>query len=120
MDVITAKKILRDNCSGEEGTLTNSMNDRNTFSEEYFRELFESIAGIASHGLYNEELSEQISTCVQWFLKELIYHFDPGDGSVVKDLPKNYVGYVELLDIAQMAYFKKDPNILADCGFDRY
>lgn len=120
MDVITAKKILKDNCSGEKGTLTHSLNEENSFCEEQFRALFESIACIACHGLYTEELSEQISTCVQWFLKELIYHFDTDDRSVIKDLPKNYVGYIELLDIAQMAYFRRDPGIMADCGFDPY
>lgn len=120
MDAVTARKILRDNFQGEKGSLTHSMYEEDRFVEEEFRALFESISYIVQHGLYNEELSEQIAFSVQWFLKELVCHFDPDDRSTLKDLPKNYVGYMELLDIAQMAYFRRDPGIMADCGFDPY
>jgi hypothetical protein len=62
--------------------------------------------------MYDEQLTEQISICYQMILEEMIWHFDPNDGSFINVLPENYREYIERLDIAVLAYYRKNPEML--------
>lgn len=95
-----------------EGSFIYSLHERNMFSEDQFWNLYDSICTIVNMSMYNELLTEQISGCYQMILQEMIWHFDPDDGSFINELPKNYREYIERFEMAVLAYYRKNPEIL--------
>lgn len=107
-----ARKIIERNFRCSEGSLIYSLHERNLFSPELFWDLSDSITTVVNMSLYEEQLTEQISSCYQCILKNLIWHFDPKDGCSIKDLPVNYVEYIDWLDMVILAYYRKNPQML--------
>lgn len=108
----TARTIIDRNHRIIEGSLIYSLHERNTFSTEQFWDLYDSICTIVNMSMYDEQLTEQISICYQMILEEMIWHLDPNDMSFINELPKNYMDYIERLDMAILAYYRKNPEIL--------
>lgn len=108
-----ARKIIERNFQCSEGSLIYSLHERNLFSTELFWDLSDSITTVVNMSLYEEQLTEQISSCYQFILKNLIWHFDPKDECSIKDLPVNYVEYIDWLDMVILAYYRKNPQMLS-------
>ena len=106
-DPTTSKQIIQDNYSGKKGTFIASLNDESYFRTELFWELYESIAALAEHRVYSDELAAQISSVYQRILKEIIWHFSPTDSSVIANMPENYDDYIERMDSAVEAYMRR-------------
>ena len=106
-DIITSKQKIQDNYSGKKGTFIASLNDESYFRTELFWELYESIAALAEHRVYSDELAAQISSVYQRILKEIIWHFSPTDSSVIANMPENYDDYIERMDSAVEAYMRR-------------
>ncbi len=107
-----AQTIIDRNYRIIKGSLIYSLHERNTFSTEQFWDLYDGICTIVNMSMYDEQLTEQISICYQMILEEMIWHFDPNDGSFINVLPENYREYIERLDIAVLAYYRKNPEML--------
>ena len=107
LDPTTSKQIIQDNYSGKKGTFIASLNDESYFRTELFWELYESIAALAEHRVYSDELAAQISSVYQRILKEIIWHFSPTDSSVIANMPENYDDYIERMDSAVEAYMRR-------------
>ena len=69
--------------------------------------MYESIAALAEHRVYSDELAAQISSVYQRMLKEIIWHFSPTDSSVIANMPENYDDYIERMDSAVEAYMRR-------------
>ena len=108
MSTERALEIISKNYNCEDGSLISSLNDKSSFSEELFRELYDSIVLLTKESFYNEELTEQISVSYQSFLKLIIYHFSPYDMCEISDFPKEYDEYIERLDQAVLAYYRRN------------
>lgn len=108
-----ARKIIEWNFQCREGSLIYSLHERNLFSTELFWDLSDSITTVVNMSLYEEQLTEQISSCYQFILKNLIWHFDPKDECSIKDLPVNYVEYIDWLGMVILAYYRKNPQMLS-------
>ena len=106
-DPTTSKQIIQDNYSGKKGTFIASLNDESCFRTELFWKLYESIATLAEHRVYSDELAAQISSVYQRLLKEMIWHFSPTDSSVIANMPENYDDYIERMDSAVEAYMRR-------------
>ena len=106
-DIITSKQKIQDNYSGKKGTFIASLNDKSYFRTELFWELYESIAALAEHRVYSDELAAKISSEYQRMLKEMIWHFSPTDNSVIANMPENYDDYIERMDSAVEAYMRR-------------
>ena len=59
LDPTTSKQIIQDNYSGKKGTFIASLNDESSFRTELFWKLYESIATLAEHRVYSDELAAQ-------------------------------------------------------------
>ena len=106
-DPTTSKQIIQDNYSGKKGTFIASLNDESCFRTESYWKLYESIAALAEHSVYSDELAAQISSVYQRMLKEMIWHFSPTDSSVIANMPENYDDYIERMDSAVEAYMRR-------------
>ena len=106
-DPTTSKQIIQDNYSGKKGTFIAYLNDESCFRTELFWKLYESIATLAEHRVYSDELDAQISSVYQRMLKEMIWHFSPTDNSVIANMQENYDDYIERMDSAVEAYMRR-------------
>ena len=106
-DPTISKQIIQDNYSGKKGTFIGYLNDESCFRIELFWKLYESIAMLAEHRVYPDELASQISSVYQRLLKEMIWHFSPTDSSIIANMPENYDDYIERMDSAVEAYMRR-------------
>ncbi len=118
MNLEEAKIIIADNYLGKEDSLLYLLYEDSYFSTEKYWAFYDSIACLASGHLKSEELSMQIASSYQRILKEILYHFDPNDISVLNNFPDNYNDYIERLDFAVLAYFESNPDLLDDEKFE--
>ena len=109
MNVREAREILYRNSTGSEKSLVYSMYERAKFSKKRFWEFHDCVITLANDALENGrdiETAQMITGGYQRILKEMIWHFDKKDMSVLKKFPKNYNEYIERLDCAVDAYFR--------------
>ena len=106
-DPTTSKQIIQDNYAGKKGTLIAYLNDESCFRTELFWKLYESIATLAEHKVYSDELAAQIGSVYQRMLKEMMWHFLPTDSSVIANMPENYDDYIERMGSAVEAYMRR-------------
>ena len=118
MNTNEAVELITQNYSVSEGSLIFSLHERNTFSSRQFWDLYESIATVVNASQYDDQLTKQISYCYQTILKMLIWHFDTNDLYAINDLPYDYPRYIDCLDYAVLAYYRKKPEILKSAGRD--
>ena len=107
LDPTTSKQVIQDNYSGKKGSFIASLNNESCFRTELFWKLYESIATLAEHRVYSDELAAQISSVYQRMLKEMIWHFSSTDSSVIANMPENYDDYIERMDSAVEAYMRR-------------
>lgn len=107
LDPTTSKQVIQDNYSGKKGTFIAFLNDESCFRTESYWELYESIASLAEHRAYSDELAAQISSVYQRMLKEMIWHFSSADSSIIANMPENYDDYIERMDCAVEAYMRR-------------
>ncbi len=113
-----AEQIIYDNYNMNENSLTLTLYDDCEFSTQGYWDLYEAISTVVKAGKKTEVLTKQIVTAYQIILKNIISHFDPNDGVVLRNFPKNYHEYMERLDLALRAYFDRNPEWLKDELFD--
>ncbi|MDE7229873.1 MAG: immunity 41 family protein [Oscillospiraceae bacterium] len=109
MNVREARAVLYRNASCSKKSLIYSLHEREKFSEKRFWEFYDCVIALARNALENGrdiETAQKITAVYQWVLKEMIWHFDKRDGSVLKKFPKKYNDYIERLDGAADAYFR--------------
>ena len=118
MNTEEAIELITQNYSASEGSLIFSLHERNTFSSRQFWDLYDSIDTVVNASHHNDQLTEQISSCYQAILKMLILHFDANDLYAINNLPYDYPRYIDCLDYAVLAYYRKNPDILKSTGHD--
>ena len=118
MNTEEAIELITQNYSASEGSLIFSLHERNTFSSRQFWDLYDSIDTVVNASHHNDQLTEQISSCYQAILKMLIWHFDANDLFTIECLPYDYPWYIDCLDYAVLAYYRKNPEILKSAGRD--
>lgn len=106
MNTEKAVKIIFDNYMCNENSFIFLLHEKSRFSEEKFMEFCDSIAILADTEKRGSDLTMQINKSYQYFLREIIYHFDPDDLSKIEDFPANYNDYIEKIDAALLAYHK--------------
>ena len=107
MNIREARAVLYKNASSSKKSLVYSMYERSKFSEKRFWEFYDCVMALARDAAENGrdiETAEKITRVYQWILKEMIWHFDKKDASVLKKFPKKYYRYIERLDGAVDAY----------------
>ena len=118
MNTEEAIELITQNYSASAGSLIFSLHERNTFSSRQFWDLYDSIDTVVNASHHNDQLTEQISSCYQAILKMLILHFDANDLYAINNLPYDYPRYIDCLDYAVLAYYRKNPDILKSTGHD--
>ncbi len=98
------ESVIQDNLYAQNDSFLFWLHERDTFRADRFDELCESVEALAQDKI-TLEMTRDITYIYQCILKELIYHFDPNDSSVIKDLPENYTEYLEKFDCALAGYF---------------
>lgn len=111
MTIENATKVILDNYFCNENSLVYYLHENSYFSNEKFWEFYESITAFASKEK-DVEITRKITSIYQKILKELIYHFDPIDASVLANFPENYNDYIERLDLALLAYYTDNVDLL--------
>ncbi len=109
MNVREARVILYKNASCSKKSLIYSLHERERFSKKRFWEFYDCVITLARNALENGrdiETAQKITEVYQRILKEMIWHFDKKDLSVLKKFPKKYNDYIERLDGAVDAYFR--------------
>jgi hypothetical protein len=51
-------------------------------------------------------------------LKYSMFHFDPADGYVIEGFPKEYIGYIERMEYALMAYYSGNMKLVQEDMFE--
>lgn len=122
MDIETAKQILSDNFNAKENSFTYIMYERSRFPKEEFWQVYDSIECLVNNKVFSRELAEQVSYCYERFLIELICHFDGGQSYGLKDLPENFIDYIERLEYVKLAFYRGYDELLDDSSFalERY
>ena len=113
MTIQDAKRIIwaNENCCDE--SFIFFLHEKDSFSKEGFWKFYKSIVALVEcNDEKTLELTEQINDIYQTFLKYIAFHFDPHNLSSIKDLPDNYVDYLERLDYALMAYYRGNPRLV--------
>ncbi len=118
MTIEQAKKLIEENYTMQENTLTLFMHDECEFSADAFWDFYDAIACVTRACVKDEALTAQITVGYQRFLKEIIYHFAPEDIAVMNHFPENYNDYIERLDFAVRAYLENKPEWLEDALYD--
>jgi hypothetical protein len=102
--VSTYKNVIQDNLYARNDSFLFWLHERYTFRADRFDELCQSVEKLAQEEI-SLEMTRTVTYIYQCILKEIIYHFDPNDSSVIKDLPQNYTQYLERFDCALARYF---------------
>ena len=113
-----ARRIIQNNYSMNEGSLSFLLYDECVFSVEAFWDFYNAISVVTLADIKDTALGTQISIAYQRFLKEIICHFDPRDVAVMKGFPENHYSYIERLDCAVRAYLENKPDLLDDNLFE--
>lgn len=109
MNTDEALEILDKNRQGIEGSFVYSLYEECVFSKAGFWDFYDCVITLAKDGnesVKNFEVAGKITFVYQWFLKEIIWHFDPNDAAKQEHFPENYTDYIERLDGAMDAYFR--------------
>ena len=109
MNLDNALTILERNDRCLENSMIYDLHEECTFSVEHFWDYYDSVMTLAIEALIREktiEIAMKIAFVYQYFLKEIIYHFDEQDGVILKNFPSNYTEYIERVDGALGAYFR--------------
>ena len=109
MNIREARVVLYKNASCSKKSLIYELHERSRFSKKRFWEFYDCVITLAKDARDNGrdiETAEKITRVYQWILKEMIWHFDKKDRSVLKRFPKRYSEYIECLDNAVDAYFR--------------
>ena len=118
MNTERAMQIICDNHKCKENSFLWLLFEKELFSREQFWLLYDSIEFLVTAHIRSEILDEQIVGCVERFMKELIFHFDPHDMSVLEGLPEDHMAYQERLEAVQNAYLRGDVRLLSDDRFE--
>ena len=116
MNTEEAQKVIFDNDNCIENSFIYYLHEECCFSIEKFWEFYDSI--IAWIGEEKKaDITRKITEIYQKMLKEMIYHFDPMDISVIANFPENYMEYIERIDFALLAYDTDNRNLIDDKTF---
>ena len=99
-----ALKIVNDNYAAANDSFLFYLHERDRFSADKFEALCQSVEALAACS-DDAVLTRKITHCYQNILKEIIYHFNPNDSSVIADMPENYAEYLENFDCALARYY---------------
>lgn len=109
MNIREARVVLYKNASCSKKSLIYDLHERSRFSKKRFWEFYDCVMALARDARENGrdiETAEKITRVYHRILKEMIWHFDKKDASVLKKFPKKYYRYIERLDGAVDAYYR--------------
>ena len=116
MNTEQAEKVISDNDNCSENSFIYGLHEECDFWVEKFWEFYDSI--IAWIGEEKKaDITKKITQIYQKILKEMIYHFDPMDISVIANFPENYTEYIERIDFALLAYDTDNIDLIDDKTF---
>ncbi len=99
-----AKQIIEDNYNIANDSFLFFLHELDRFCADKFEQLCQSVETLAEF-CDDPVLTRKITHCYQNTLKEIIYHFNPNDSSVIADMPENYAEYLEMLDCALARFY---------------
>ena len=118
MTLENARKIISDNYNCNKNSFVYFLHEESYFSIEQFWKFYESIAAFVGVTEKSSEITRQITQNYQRILKEMIFHFDPTDGSVLDNFPENYINYIERIDLVLLAYYTDNIRLLDNKNFE--
>jgi hypothetical protein len=119
MDVLKAKQIIFNNSQISENTFIYNLHEKGCYSEELFWEYYDSIATLVRNSdTKSSEVENQITDVYLKVLKYLVFHFDPADNYIISGIPKDYIGVIERLEYALIAYRNSSEKLLSEDLFE--
>jgi len=119
MDVLKAKQIIFNNSQISENSFIYNLHEKCLFSEELFGEYYDSIATLVrNRDTKSLEVENQITDVYLKVLKYLVFHFDPDDNYIMSGIPKEYIGVIERLEYALLAYRNSSEKLLSEDIFE--
>lgn len=119
MDINQAIQIIHDNYKCEGNSFIYYLHEKNTFDAEGFWAFYDSVVALVEREeLKTSELTREITSVYQLILKYFMFHFDPADGYVIEGFPKEYIGYIERIEYALMAYYSGNMRLVIEDDFE--
>lgn len=104
VNIKEAKEILFNNYTAQRGSFLHYLHEQDSYSKKHIDMLCESIE-ILAESEKEDDIKGQICFIYGQILKHIIYHFDPNDNSVIKNLPQTYYEDIETLSDSISKYF---------------
>lgn len=104
MSIRFKNHIIEENYNCKEGSFMFYLHERDEFDTEELMKLCDSIEKNTEK---NDIITNQLFCIQSQILRHIIYHFDSNDLSQIKNLPDNYMEYIELLEDAINKYFMR-------------
>lgn len=119
MDVNQAKQIIQDNYKCEGNSFIYYLHEKSAFDKEGFWAFYDSVVALVEcEELKTPELTRQIAEVYQLILKYFMFHFDPAELYVIEGFPKVYIGYIERMEYALMAYYSGNMKLVIEDDFE--
>lgn len=110
MDVQRALEILYDNEESENASFLDYLHERSQFNVASFWEYHDSLLTLSKYKnmVENVEVLDKVIHTYTYALCCFIFHFDSDDAYVMKDLPTDYIKYINLLNDAFRRYVNSE------------
>ena len=119
MDTNQAICIIHDNYKCEGNSFIYYLHEKSAFDKEGFWAFYDSVVALVECGeLKTAELTREITGVYQLILKYFVFHFDPADGYAIEGFPKVYIGYIERIEYALMAYYSGNMRLVIEDDFE--
>lgn len=119
MDTNQAIKIIHDNYKCEGNSFIYNLHEKSAFDKEGFWAFYDSVVALVECAeVKTPELTREIAETYQRILKYFMFHFDPADAFVIEGFPKVYIGYIERIEYALMAYYSGNMRLVIEDDFE--
>lgn len=119
MDVNQAKQIIQDNYKFEGNSFIYYLHEKSAFDKGGFWAFYDSLVALVEcEEVKTPELTRQITEIYQRILKYFMFHFDPSDLYTIEGFPKVYIGYIERIEYALMAYYSGNMRLVIEDDFE--
>ena len=119
MNIDQAKQIILENSKAEGNSLVFYLHERGVLDTEGFWDFYDSIVTLVEcTEEKTPEMTRLITETYQRMLKYFMFHFDPGDEYKIENFPKDYIGYLERIEYALMAYYSGNMRLVDEDIFE--
>ncbi len=119
MDINRAKQIIMDNTKVEGSSFIYYLHEKSVFDVEGFWDLYDSIVALVEcNEEKTPEMTKNLTDTYQRILKYFLFHFDPADLYSIENFPKVYIGYIERMEYALMAYYTGNMRLVEEDMFE--